>query len=168
MYAANKVADLKVLPLAQRAVRNDKYKLIQEVNDSCTADQLQPDQVPLQLYVIDQKPGIPLIERPDNNNIITDQNNPTAGLTAEQVASFQSLMNELNTILNSETQCIGDGNMDGKVDGQDIKTWARFQKSGSSWYDYYPFSTTQLYDGLTDHRDQTVIQQNLGRTCQAR
>ncbi|MFL6446785.1 MAG: hypothetical protein ACJ746_03765 [Bryobacteraceae bacterium] len=168
LYAANKIADLKVLPLAQHAVRNDKYKLIQEVNDSCTADQLQPDQVPLQLYTIDEKPVTPLIEDPDNNNIIKDQNNPTSGMTPEQVSNFQSLMNELNTILNSNTQCIGDGNADGKVDGQDVVNWAQFENRGSSWYDFYPFSTTGLYDGLTDQRDQSVIQQNLGRTCQPR
>ena len=168
LVAANIVPNLKVLPLAQQAVRNDKYKLIQEINDSCTVNEEQPDQVPLQFYVVDENPGIPQIERPDTNNIITDQNNPTSGMTPEQVTNFQSLMNELNTILDSETVCIGDGNVDGKVDGLDIANWAKFQNKGSSWYDFYPFSTTGFYDGLTDHRDLNVIQQNLGKTCQPR
>jgi hypothetical protein len=162
LYNAHKIAGLKVLPLAQNAVRNDKFKLIQAINDVCDVDE-----APLQFYVIDEKPVNPQIDRPDKNNIITNQGTPTQGMTPEQMTNFASLMNELSTITNSETQCPGDGNVDGKVDKLDIANWSTFKKSGSSWYDF-PNPQTGFYDGKTGTDDLNTIQQNLGKTCPAR
>jgi hypothetical protein len=79
LVASGQIPGLKVLPLAQSAVRNDKYKLIQVTADTCDAEEL-----PLQLYRINEAPVLPLnasriplrIDFPFLN-LIKDQNNPT-------------------------------------------------------------------------------------------
>lgn len=157
------VKNLKVLPLAQAAVRNDKFKLISVTPDTC-----DDEEKPLQFYAINEKPGAPRIDFPALNLIKNNQSDPTSVLTPEQATNYTALKNELDLILNSESECIGDGNMDGIVDQKDISNWALYQKSGSSWYDYYPFSVTKAYDGLTNSNDLAVIKQYLGKTCPAR
>jgi arabinogalactan endo-1,4-beta-galactosidase len=74
---------------------------------------------------------------------------------------------ELDSILNSEAACPGDGNLDGVVNGLDISWWARFHKSGSSWYDFN-LPSTDGYDGLTNQADRNYILENLGRHCPPR
>jgi hypothetical protein len=150
---------LKVLPLGQAAVRNDKYKLIQVTPESCDTEE-----VPLQLYTINEAPGVPLIDFPARN-LIKNQSDPTSGLTAEQTANYNALNIELKSILNSEAQCPGDGNVDGIVNQQDIDNWTLFHKSGSSWYD---FPVNGIYDGLTNSQDLKIIQDHLGQTCPPR
>ncbi|MBV9034080.1 MAG: sulfatase-like hydrolase/transferase [Acidobacteriaceae bacterium] len=165
VQAAGIVPNMKVLPLAQAAVRNDDYKLISVTPDTCDAEE-----TPLQLYRISQTPGTPLIDYP-SLNLITDQTNPTNGLTPQQAASYTALKQELDAILGSESQCLGDGNQDGVVDQQDITNYFLFSKSGSSWYNFPvfdPVTGSQVYSGITGPQDLQVIQQNLGQTCQPR
>jgi arylsulfatase A-like enzyme len=156
---------MKVLPLSQVAVRNDEFKLIQVTGDVC-----DPEQRPLQLYKINEAPGIPLIDFPALN-LIKDQSDPTNGLTKVEAENYTALSMELNSILNSETQCPGDGNVDGVVNQEDINNWTLFHKSGSSWYDFPMFDAAldaYVYDGQTDAADLMVIQTHLGKTCPAR
>jgi hypothetical protein len=100
-------------------------------------------------------------------NLITNQSDPTAGLTKEQAAAFQDLRQELSNILGSEVQCPGDGNLDGVVDSRDLRYFNLFENKGSSWYDF-SLPSTNGYDALTDENDRNYIVQNLGRTCQPR
>lgn len=158
-------ANMKVLPLAQAAVRNDDFKLISVTPDTCDAEE-----TPLQLYRINQAPGAALIDFP-SLNLITDQTNPTAGLTPLQAANYTALKQELDAILGSESQCPGDGNTDGVVDEQDIANYFLFRKSGSSWYNFPVFDPATgipVYSGVTGPSDLQIIQQNLGKTCQPR
>ncbi|MBV9227217.1 MAG: hypothetical protein JO150_16320, partial [Acidobacteriaceae bacterium] len=93
------------------------------------------------------------------------------GLTPQQAASYTALKQELDAILGSESQCLGDGNQDGVVDQQDITNYFLFSKSGSSWYNFPvfdPVTGSQVYSGITGPQDLQVIQQNLGQTCQPR
>lgn len=169
------VENLKVLPLAQQAVRNDKFKLIQVTSESC-----DPEERPTQLYRIDEASPIPLLDHPAMNLII-HQDDPTKGLTKEEADNFTALKMELDSILNSESQCAGDGNVDGIVNQQDLNNWALFHKSGStgttiptssSWYDFPMkngvFDPDGVRDGFTGMNDLNVIQGNLGRTCPPR
>jgi hypothetical protein len=157
---------MKVLPLSQVAVRNDQFKLIQVTGEVC-----DPEQRPLQLYRINEAPGAPLIDFP-KLNLITHPNDPTKGLTKQEAENYTALSMELNSILNSETQCPGDGNVDGMVDLKDIHNWTLFHKSGSSWYDFPMtngmFDPNGVYDGVTDKGDLMVIQEHLGKTCPPR
>jgi arylsulfatase A-like enzyme len=151
---------MKVLPLSQVAVRNDQFKLIQVTGDVC-----DPEQRPLQLYRINEARGTPLIDFP-KLNLIIHQDDPTKGLTEEEAKNYTALSMELNSILNSETQCPGDGNVDGVVDQKDIRNWTLFHKSGSSWYDFP--DANGIYDGVTDRVDLKVILEHLGKTCPPR
>jgi hypothetical protein len=161
LLATGQIPGLKVLPLAQSAVRNEDFKLIQVTADSC-----DPEEPPLQLYTINEDPGVPLIDFPARN-LITNQNDPTAGLTTLQAENYTALKMELDSILNSEAQCPGDGNIDGVVNERDTGWWTQFQDKGSSWYDF-SLPSTNGYDGLTNQADLNYILDNFGRTCPPR
>jgi hypothetical protein len=156
-----------ILPLYQSAVRNDKHKLIQVINENCNLNPPQ-DESSLQFYTIDEAPVAPLIDYP-NRNLITDQSQPTSGMTPAQAAAFVALNGQLNAILASEAACPGDGNGDGVVDLLDLLNWKFFEKhnGGSSWYDFN-LQSTNGYDALTNDADRNYIIQNLGRTCPPR
>jgi arylsulfatase A-like enzyme len=159
--------DFTILPLSQAAVRNDSFKLIQVTNENCTAGSAGNDTISeLQFYRIDQAPAAPLLDYLPLN-LITNQANPTQGMTDVQAAAFVDLRRELFDILGSESQCPGDVNGDGVVDGADISNWALFHNSGSSWADF-DLPITNGYDGLTDKYDRDYILENLGRTCSPR
>jgi hypothetical protein len=55
-------------------------------------------------------------------NLITDPSNPTSGMTKKQATAFLDLKRELFDILDSESNCPGDGNLDGLVNRRDLKT----------------------------------------------
>jgi hypothetical protein len=157
-----------ILPLSQAAVRDDHFKLIQETNENCNSTSPPPADttLDLQLYRINEDPVTPLIDYP-HLNLITNQANPTSGLTPEQADHFGKLSREMSDILNSEGQCPGDGNVDGVVNGLDVSNWARFHNKGSSWYDF-DLPITNGYDGMTNKYDRDYILENLGRTCPPR
>jgi hypothetical protein len=163
-----------ILPLAQAAVRDDKFKLIQVTNENCGGS-AEDTTEELQFYRINEKPELPLIDF-TQLNLIKNPNDPTSTMTREQAAAFLDLKRELGQILNSEPQCPGDGNVDGIVDQLDLEDWVIFNRSrtidgstgkSSSWYDFN-LPETDGYDGLTNHFDRKYIQDNLGRTCPAR
>ncbi len=177
LLASGDVKNMKVLPLSQLAVRNDKFKLIQVNSESC-----DPEERPIQLYRINEAPGTPLLDFPALN-LILDQREPTKGLSKEETENYTALKNELDSIQNSETQCPGDGNVDGIVNQQDINNWTLFHKTGStgvtkptssSWYDFpmkngvFAPPPDGAYDGFTGTDDLKLIQGNLGRTCPPR
>ncbi|HEX4771386.1 MAG TPA: sulfatase-like hydrolase/transferase [Bryobacteraceae bacterium] len=172
LLESNTVAGLKVLPLSQLAVRNDNFKLIQVNSETC-----DPEERPLQLYRINEAHPAPLLDFP-KLNLIIHQDEPTKGLTKEEAENYTALKNELDSILDSETQCPGDGNVDGKVNQQDINNWTLFHKTGStgttkptssSWYDFpMMVNGVPTYDGFTGIDDLNVIRGNLGRTCPPR
>jgi hypothetical protein len=154
-----------ILPLSQAAVRNDKFKLIQLTNENCNSSSGDTT-AELQFYRINEAPVALRIDF-TQLNLITDQNNPTSGMNKTQAAAFLDLKRELSDILGSEEQCPGDGNLDGVVNGLDIKNWAQFRNKGSSWYDF-DLPVTNGYDGLTNFHDLNYIQANLGRSCPPR
>jgi arylsulfatase A-like enzyme len=162
------VPPFSILPLSQAAVRDDHFKLIQETNLNCNSTSPPPADTTteLQLYRINEDPGVPLIDFPALNKI-TDPSDPTKGLTPDAAAEFNALSQELSDILNSEGQCPGDGNVDGVVNGLDVSNWARFHNKGSSWYDF-DLPITNGYDAMTNKYDRDYILENLGRTCPPR
>jgi hypothetical protein len=153
---------LDILPDAELAIRNDRFKLLQREVPNCSAGQ---DDTVLEFYEINELAPVPRIDRPDGqfaNNLLPDPSLPPAQqLTPEQLANFNALSAELQALLQSEIPCFGDGNLDKKVNGKDIVDWQFFRVlSGglSSWYDLN-------FDGLTDEVDLAIIQQNLGTNC---
>jgi len=68
-------------------------------------------------------------------------------------------------MLASEPYCPGDGNKDGVVDAKDVSNWSRIanQWGLSSVYDFF---VNNLLDGKTDTNDGSIVQNNLGKTCE--
>ncbi|HLX29672.1 MAG TPA: sulfatase-like hydrolase/transferase [Casimicrobiaceae bacterium] len=167
--------DLTLVPDSQQAVRNDTYKLVKLAQPNCAAP---PDFKPVtttEFYQIDE--AVPPALDTANKALCADQFddltgvltvNCPAALTSQQLTNFNNLSATLTTILNSETQCPGDGNLDKVVDEQDLKNWALFSKIttqpvmtpplSSSWYDFD-------FDGITGTTDRDLILANMGKRC---
>ena len=75
---------------------------------------------------------------------------------------------ELLALLRSEPACPGDGNLDKRVNAEDLQYWQVFadtcaqnQNQCSSVYDLN-------YDAVTDSADRVIIEANFGRRCGVR
>jgi hypothetical protein len=151
-------AMVHILPDTAMAVRNDHYKLVRNVilDFNPATNRAQTDTVD-ELYEINQAIPTPLLDTPDRNLL--------ANPTAETQAVYDGLQTILDKILASEPDCPGDGNKDGVIDAKDLDNWRRaaHQWGLSSVYDLV---IGGVHDGLTNHLDEAVIQNNLNKTCE--
>ncbi len=153
--------DYAILPDSALAIRNDRFKLVQNEKPNCTTGK---DDTVTEFYEINESVPLPKIDRPDGqfaNNLLTAPTLPPQGLNPEQLANFNSLYADLQALQNSEIACPGDGNLDKKVNGKDLVAWKFFQtlsEGQSSWYDLN-------FDGKTDATDKALIKQYLGTNC---
>ncbi len=158
-------ATMKILPGASWAMRNDRFKLLQKEVADCSMPGF-PITTVTEFYAVDESPVVPRLDHPDGdsaNNLLATGDPSTLPLVEKK--NFYDLLSKLQTLFSSEVPCPGDGNLDKVVDSQDIANWVYFRTlSGgkSSWYD---FSINGVYDGFTDDKDLTIIQQNLGTNC---
>lgn len=141
-----------ITPLVSIAIRNDRFKLVENTFKACDFD-LCADNVVLELFEIDQPLNTPWLDREDSEL-------PLDQLTTTQENAFQELTSQLAAIRATVTDCPGDGNIDGLVNDQDLQEWAKYADSTglSSVYDFN-------LDGLTDNLDEDVIIANLGLDC---
>jgi hypothetical protein len=163
---------LNLLPRNQQATRNDDYKLVRKEVDVCATAPSTNDttQVLNELYQINEDMVLPKIDK-QGTALCGESNDCPTGLTNQQAAIYQALTNSMDTTLNSEPACQGDGNEDKKVNQDDVKNWFYFATNGvpvqggppntSSWYDFN-------HDGSTDGIDLQIIAQNLGKNCLAK
>lgn len=151
--------DVDILPDAQMAIRNDRFKLVQKTVPNCTTNQ---EDVLTEFYEINQSTPLPKIDR-KNSNLLTSSTLPPQGLNREQSTNFKALYAELQALLNSQPDCPGDGNLDLLVNEKDLQDWAAFSQANgqSSWYDFN-------FDGLTNEADESIIKQHLGTQCRTR
>ncbi|MBV9269445.1 MAG: sulfatase-like hydrolase/transferase, partial [Acidobacteriaceae bacterium] len=164
------IGNFEILPLAQAAVRNDNFKLIQLTNEKCVNGTAQGTSTQYQLFRINEAVPVPKIDF-EKTDLITNQANPVTGLSKEEATAFLTLKTQLNDILTSEAACPGDGNSDGIVDSTDIANWQTFDGKGSSWYNFPtidPSTGADVYSGQTGSADLNVIQANFGRRCHPR
>jgi hypothetical protein len=158
---------VRLLANSALAIRNERFKLVQQEIPDCSTTPPSQSTV-TEFYQINELAPLPRIDRPagvDANNLLTSPDLPPQGLTPGQLANFNALYAELQTILNSETACPGDGNLDKRVNGIDLADW-KFYSSlpldskglNSSWSDFN-------LDGKTDPADRAIIRQNLGTNC---
>lgn len=147
--------------IAQRAVRNKSYKLVQNELENCsTGGSTFTDE----FYRISESKTLPKVDFAEDNLLKTG----AAALTKKQRANYNILQKELQSIVNSVTPCPGDGNLDRIVNQKDIQGWNKFSSTSgkttangggqSSWYDLN-------LDGLTDDQDKQIILNNLGNKC---
>ncbi len=76
----------------------------------------------------------------------------------ELFQGFSALQSQLNAVVQSATQCPGDGNQDMRVTQLDIDGVANFMGSGPSYFDFNR-------DGQTDEADLQIAMDNLGTDC---
>lgn len=149
---------LAIQPETNKAVRNERYKLVQltvqrydETSDTISTQEVQ------ELYEINQAVPVPMLDKL-GENLLDDP------LTADAQKAYDELSATMQAFLESEPDCPGDGNKDGKVDQTDVANWRSIAQAwGKS--SVYDFAIDGVLDGLTDERDGMVIQQNLGKTC---
>jgi hypothetical protein len=161
-----------LLPVNQQAVRNDDYKIVRQTETVCAQNTGDPDttKVVNEFYKIDENAPIPMIDKTDL--ALCDEMTPCpSGLSAEQKKIYAQLTTSMNQTLASEPECKGDGNLDKKVNLEDVANWYYFSTNGvkesdgtintSSWYDFN-------HDGNTDEKDLATIAFHFGRNCPIR
>ena len=153
---ANDVAPPTIAPDFSTAVRNDRYKIVQN-----TTMQYQSQDAPCvqtvetEFYAINEAVPLPLLDDPERELSL-------AALTPEQQAIYDALLAQMNATLDSAPSCPGDGNIDSVVNQQDLDQWSVYSQNGglSTVYDFN-------LDGHTDAADQSVIMENVGLECGA-
>jgi len=149
--AAGLYPDLTIIPNATWAIRNQRYKLVKV--DRAPCDQ---DKGAFEFYDLTPKPLLnPVGLDLEITNLLT--NGQPTNLNADQMASYQDLMQALNAELNSEPLCYGDGNLDKVVDQKDLDGVKQYWGQ-PSWFDFNN-------DGTTDQKDLDCAQANLGHNC---
>jgi arylsulfatase A-like enzyme len=140
--------NLVIQPTAVWAVRNDRYKLVKSQLSSCDADVN-----PYELY--DLKPTLLNPDGLDNSpfNLLASGN----PLTPDQESNLNQLMAVLDSLLASEPACPGDGNLDKKVDFDDINGVV------ANWGLPSVFDFNN--DGVTDQEDNQTVLNYYGDVC---
>lgn len=139
----------------QTAIRNDRYKLVQFLNEDCAhPGQFVPSE---EFYEINEDRPVPLIDR-ENLDLLASGS--IEALTLDQRRNYQRLGRQLTGWTKTVVvECPGDGNSDLVVDDLDVQGWTRFQ-GASSWFDFN-------LDGWTNGLDLDVIDANFGKRCRA-
>jgi arylsulfatase A-like enzyme len=146
------------------AVRDNQFKLVRLQVENCATNQLE---LQYEFYAIDDAAPVPKLDR-EQDNLLTATTLPPQGLTPDQQQHFDVLLAELLALLRSEPACPGDGNLDKRVNLEDIQNWQKFAdicaqnaNQCSSVYDLN-------LDAITDSADRVIIEANFGRRCGVR
>lgn len=144
-------AQITINPEISTAIRNERYKLVQNTvqtydatRDSCSAV------ISHEFYEVDQAQPLPKLDN-ENLNLLLQP------LSPDLQAIYDLLQSQLNAMLASQPDCPGDGNGDGVVDAQDTGNWLSIVKNwiSSSVYDFN-------FDGLTNEADSQLIRAHQG------
>jgi arylsulfatase A-like enzyme len=137
---------MSIQPTFVWTVRNDRYKLVKSQLASCDTNS------PYEFYDL----------TPTTLNPVGLDNSPfdllsKASLTKTEQANLNKLMAVMDGILASEPACPGDGNLDKKVNDDDI------QGLIDNWNLPSVFDFNN--DGVTDVKDLQIIETNFGDVC---
>ncbi len=155
----NGMSILGIVPESSVAIRDDHYKLVRNESvvyvpetDGFTLQRTE------EFFQINQASPVPLLDTPDRDLLAGE-------LDADTRRVYDDLRAKLESILASQPECPGDGNIDGVVDAKDLEEWRRIAHDWglSSVYD---FMVDGVFDGLTNSVDAAVIQNNLGKVCE--
>ena len=149
---------VSIVPQAAIGIRNSRYKLVRNTvtdwdknNNSCVEREWE------EFYRIDENPASPKLDTADSDLLADDK-----PLGKEQKSNYKALKLKLKSLQNSVLECEGDGNLDGKVNNEDMEGWRQFSQpsgsGGSSWFDFN-------LDGVTDDIDREIIEDHMGERC---
>jgi hypothetical protein len=162
---------LQLLPVSQKATRDDNYKLVRKEVTVCAQAPSIDDtaQTLNEFYQINEDPPLTLKIDKQGTALCGESDECPTGLSKDQAKIFNQLSDSMNATLASEPACPGDGNLDKVVNLADLTNWFYFSTNGvppegggppntSSWYDFN-------LDGKTDQADLQIILQNFGTNC---
>lgn len=147
-----------IVPDFSTAIRNNLYKIVQnttwiynEQNDLCEIDLVT------EFFNIDENVPVPTLDT-DGTQIDVSALPPDS----EEKINYDSLMLELEQMLSLTPNCPGDGNIDSRVNSEDISGWHYYAHTWglSSVFDFN-------LDGLTDGADRLVIATNRKMLCRS-
>jgi hypothetical protein len=144
-------SNLMITPTEVWALRNSRYKLVKVARPSCDRNLGE-----FEFYDLSPNPpSNPLgLDLATTDLLINGQ--PTF-LTPEQKVNFEDLTARLQGLLTSEPICYGDGNLDKRVDLEDLLGVNR-NMGKPSVFDFN-------HDGVTDSTDAGCVSKNLGHDC---
>jgi hypothetical protein len=148
--AANIYPSLTIIPDSVQTIRNARYKLVKSARPSCDQNLGEYEFYDLKPTLINPK-GLDVA--PTNLLVNGDPSN----LTRDQRRNYNELQEKLAAQLNSEPVCTGDGNLDKRVNGEDI--------NGVKTYWGQPSRFDFNNDGTTDQQDLLIVLQHLGNNC---
>jgi hypothetical protein len=143
-----------ITPLESVGIRNRSYKIVQNTLNAYVS-QAQPcvETTTTEFYEIDEAVPIPKLDDPGKEL-------PLDALTPVQQQNYDTLSAQLQTLLASEPECPGDGNIDLVVDQKDLDDW-RFYAQTSGQSSVYDLNV----DGLTNSDDEAIVREHLGTDC---
>jgi arylsulfatase A-like enzyme len=148
-----------ILPFDQKAIRNDRFKLVQLDSVACNGPDPAPEPATTyEFYEVNEDEPVPELDREEDNLLANG-----GELAGEQKRNYRDLLKKLGKLEKSVVRCEGDGNLDLVVNNKDLDGWQEFsQLNGgrSSWYDFN-------LDGLTNEADREIIEKNLGKRCKS-
>ncbi|MFO0872427.1 MAG: sulfatase-like hydrolase/transferase [Phycisphaerales bacterium] len=144
-------ADTVLAPTVQYAVQQGRYKLLVLEYESCAA---VPCEIQFHKLPVATPPAIAPIEKCGNQLCIA-----TLGPAEKMI--YETLLAKMIEIIQSEPVCVGDGNLDLKVDGNDIGGVLAYWDIGPSFYDFNE-------DGQTDAADLAIVLDNWTPRCNNR
>ncbi len=153
IQAAGLYKSLTISPERVWALRNAKYKLVKVDRPSCEAALGQ-----YELYDLTPTQANPAGLDLSTTNLLT--NGQPVNLTSEQMTNFIQLTTEMEALLASEPACPGDGNLDKRVDVNDLLGLFRYLGQPS----VFDFNV----DGVTDLSDVQMVLTNFGNRCTQR
>jgi hypothetical protein len=169
---------VSVNPVAQWAVRNKRYKLVELLKTNCAAP-LPPNatnkpfpwaeydtQTSREFYDLRKTQGNPTGVDFADNNLLRDcpaGQDPKTCLEGPLRRNYTQLSNTLASVRGSgdaQATCMskGDGNLDLRVNNADVRAWRVLNGKGPSQYDINR-------DAETNEDDLAIIQANLGADC---
>ena len=154
---------VKIIPGVANAIRNDKYKLIQNQTQTFDPNSTAPAPnvvISYEFFEIDQAAPIPKLDNPD---LVI----PTP-YSGQILAAYNDLYAKLQSLLASEPYCPGDGNNDGVVYAEDLTNWQKiysYATSSSVWSSVYNFMKSGVWSGITSTADKQTIEQNMNTSC---
>jgi arylsulfatase A-like enzyme len=170
--------NVSLSPVAQWAVRNKRYKLVELLQTNCAAP-LPPNATnkpfpwaeyetksKQEFYDLTPTSENPVgLDQPEGNYLkdCPDGKEPRSCLPLPLRPVYTKLARVLNETRNSgepqhTCRSLGDGNLDLRVNDADIRAFNKFKGFGPSQYDIN-------MDGQTDDADLAIIQANLGVDC---
>ena len=153
-----------ILPHDQWAVRDDEFKLVRKQTENCQTGQLE---LQYEFYAINDAAPLPKLDR-EQDNLLTSASLPPQGLSPTEQQHFDVLLAELLAILRSEPACPGDGNLDKRVNAEDLRHWQVFADTCAQNPNQCSSVYDLNYDAVTDSADRLVIEANFGRHCGVR